>query len=173
MDECLYRFFDKNDNLLYVGISSNWKQRLSQHYKESDFHYEATKITLEHFNTREEVEEAEKLAILVEKPKYNKAHNPNYESPTNHIQKIRYWVYSNLESDSKHKALVEELRRLFIADPLWTSKSTGPIAYYLLEYLPEWDKSLDMDCDVCVSIYHSEQIAGWAEPMRKKQNAAD
>ena len=58
MDEVLYRFFDSEGKLLYVGISSNWQQRLKQHYKDSQFHYETTTITLERFNTRAEVETA-------------------------------------------------------------------------------------------------------------------
>lgn len=173
MSETLYRFFDKDNNLLYVGISNNWQQRLRQHYKESEFHNEAVVMTMQHFEERGQVEEAEKLAIQTENPKYNKALNPNWETAPLHINKIKFWVYSNLEPDAEHKELVKELRRLFIEDPLWQRKSAGPIAYYLQEFLPEWSREFGMDCQMCINAWHSRQIEAWAEETRRKHYAAD
>ena len=169
MDEVLYRFFDSEGNLLYVGISNNWQQRLRQHYKDSSFHYEATCITLERFNTREQVEAAEKKAIISENPKYNKAYNPNFEDPTQHLTKIKFWVYSNLVPDQAHKGIVEELRDLFILDSDWERKTAGPIAYYLLQMLPMWSQRYDVRCDECIHAYSSAQIDAWAKTFREKK----
>lgn len=167
MSETLYRFFDSENNLLYVGISHNWQQRLKQHYKHSDFHEEAAFMTLDHFNTRAEVEEAEFVAIQTELPKYNKAFNPNYEKPTEHVMKIKAWVYKKAEPDNTHKALVLELQNRFLSDPLWERKTTGPMVYHLLENLPYWDKKHNINCEVCVSVYHSQQVDTWATDFRR------
>lgn len=168
MNEALYRFFDKDGQLLYVGVSSNWQQRLKQHYKESLFHWEAATITLEHFDTRESVEEAEKLAIQTENPKYNKALNPNFETATDHLIKIKFWVYSKIEPDKEHAGIVKELQSLFLADKLWTNKTAGPISYYLLENLPVWAEKYGTDCDSCLRSWHSAQIDVWADSFRRK-----
>ena len=173
MQETLYRFYDSDDTLLYVGISSNWQQRLKQHYKNSNFHDEAVVITLEHFETREQVESAEKQAILSENPKYNKAYNPDWENPQQHLIKIKFWVYSNLTPDEDHRGLVLELKSLFFEDELWVRKSMGPIAYYMQELLPEWSKKYQTKCAMCVDVYHSRQIESWAEQAKRSRNATN
>jgi predicted GIY-YIG superfamily endonuclease len=173
MDEVLYRFFDSEGNLLYVGITNNWQLRLKQHYKTSDFHQEATQITLERFSTRLEVEKAELIAIATENPKYNKAFNPKWENPQQHIIKIKNWVYSNTQVTDQHAGIVEELRELFLDDPLWTRKSTGPVALYLQKYLPEWASDYGLDCKMCVGVYHSRQIESWADQAKEARNAAN
>lgn len=171
MNEVLYRFFDEHNNLLYVGISNDWTQRLKQHYKNSDFFTEAAFITLERFETREEVELAEKVAIAQEQPKYNKAFNPFYENGISHIKKISGWVYRNIEPDSEHEKLVKVLQYLWRTEPLWTKKTNGPLAFYLQEYLPFWSNELPHDCEYCVNIWHSKQVSVWGEEYRKRINA--
>lgn len=171
MDETLYRFYDEGDQLLYVGISNNWQQRLKQHYKASPFHQETAKITLTHYETRAEVENAEKQAILQENPKYNKALNPNWENPAEHIQKIKFWVYSNIAPDDEHSLIVQELKTLFFEEERWTRKNTGPIAYFLLMYLPDWAARSGYDCQMCVDAYHSKQIESWAEQWKGAADA--
>ena len=171
MDEVLYRFFNDQGQLLYVGISNNWQQRLKQHYKDSDFHYEASVITLERFATRAEVEAAERQAILSENPVYNKQHNPNFEDATKHLTKIKYWVYSDLQPDDQHIGMVNELKRIFTSDPLWQKKTAGFIAYYFLEMLPDWAEQFETSCQECINAWHSQQAQLWAESAREKINA--
>ena len=71
----LYRHFDSNDNLLYVGISLNEFNRFKQHMVNSDWPTDAAYTNYERFDTREEALLAEKQAIVNEKPLYNKIHN--------------------------------------------------------------------------------------------------
>lgn len=71
----LYRMFDQNGDLIYVGITCNPPARIKQHSKEKEWFSEVTHITLEPFRTRHELEEAEKHAIRTERPKYNVMHN--------------------------------------------------------------------------------------------------
>lgn len=171
MDEVLYRFFDDEERLLYVGISSNWQQRLKQHYRDSEFHYQATKITLERYETREEVVAAEIRAIQTENPVYNKDYNPNFEDATKHLTRIKNLVYSNIEPDAQHKGMVKELRKLFLNDPLWERKTASFICLYFLELLPTWAYEYGTDCAQCLNAWNSKQALLWAAPAKEKHNA--
>jgi predicted GIY-YIG superfamily endonuclease len=68
----LYRWFDKDDNLLYVGISFNAYNRAKGHKQEAEWWADATMMTIEKFANRELAYEAEIRAIQTENPKHNK-----------------------------------------------------------------------------------------------------
>ncbi|OMI34420.1 GntR family transcriptional regulator [Streptomyces sparsogenes] len=72
----LYRYFDTDGGLLYIGISRDPDGRLKAH---RDTHQKWVPMvksrTLEWFDSRPEAAEAEKQAIQVERPRFNKAHN--------------------------------------------------------------------------------------------------
>lgn len=74
MRTSLYRHFDSNGELLYVGISLSALHRLGQHKDHSDWYQSIANVTLEHFETREEALEAEREAILRERPLHNIHH---------------------------------------------------------------------------------------------------
>ncbi len=67
----LYRHFDKNRNLLYVGISLSAIQRLEQHKTDSKWFNQIATITVQHFNSRSDAQWAETQVIHNENPKYN------------------------------------------------------------------------------------------------------
>lgn len=67
----LYRHFDKDDNLLYVGVSLSTIYRLGQHKEHSHWFNSIAKVTIENFSTREASLTAETEAILKEKPRHN------------------------------------------------------------------------------------------------------
>lgn len=69
----LYRCFDSDERLLYVGISMSALSRLEQHKRESQWISLVAKITIESFPSRQKALEAEALAIVKERPFYNKA----------------------------------------------------------------------------------------------------
>jgi hypothetical protein len=71
----LYRHFDKDDLLLYVGISLSTIQRLSQHKRTSHWFDKVTRVSVEKYATREEALFREKETIRLEKPLYNIVHN--------------------------------------------------------------------------------------------------
>jgi len=71
----LYRHYDKNDALLYVGISLSSIARMVQHKQKADWTGDAVKMTTEWLDSREEALEAEKIAIKEESPLYNIVHN--------------------------------------------------------------------------------------------------
>lgn len=70
----LYRHFDAEGRLLYVGISLSAVFRLSQHKSVSHWVPEIARVTIENFPSREDAIKAERAAIRSEKPLHNKAH---------------------------------------------------------------------------------------------------
>lgn len=82
----LYRFFDPEGVLLYVGITNNPARRFAQHGAARDWWYEVDTIRMERFPDRESVLLAEREAIQAERPRYNVVHAngaaPEQPSPT-------------------------------------------------------------------------------------------
>lgn len=71
----LYRHFDKEGRLLYVGISQSAIVRLAQHKQTASWFDEVTTVTIENFETRELALAAEEQAIKAERPLYNLQHS--------------------------------------------------------------------------------------------------
>lgn len=69
---CLYRHFDADNALLYVGISSSLAARIETHRRASEWFPRVCSISVQHFATRAELEAAERAAIAAEKPPYNR-----------------------------------------------------------------------------------------------------
>lgn len=67
----LYRHFDKDGALLYVGISLNHMARLAQHRDASHWFPHIARMTVEWLPDRAAAMEAERLAILNENPAHN------------------------------------------------------------------------------------------------------
>lgn len=71
----LYRFYDADDVLLYVGITMNPSQRWATHREEKAWWFDVATVRTQIFDTREDVLEAERNAIQVERPLHNVVHN--------------------------------------------------------------------------------------------------
>jgi hypothetical protein len=67
----LYRHFNAEGELLYVGISLSTINRLGQHKDHSHWFETISRVDIEKFDTKEEALNAEALAIHNEKPKCN------------------------------------------------------------------------------------------------------
>lgn len=80
MRTTLYRHFDKDGVLLYVGISLSALGRLGQHADSSHWFKSIVSLTMEHFESRPEAMAAEVKAIKCEKPVHNKHHNSRIEA---------------------------------------------------------------------------------------------
>ncbi len=81
LDEtALYRCFNNQDELLYIGISYSATNRISQHKTRSMWAKYVVAIHIEHFGSRAKALIAEGIAIRAEYPKFNKQQN-NGERP--------------------------------------------------------------------------------------------
>ncbi|REF00360.1 hypothetical protein DFJ69_5892 [Thermomonospora umbrina] len=71
----LYRYFDADEVLLYVGITGDLMRRERSHVKRSSWMEFMARSTVERFSSREEAEAAEVAAIGSELPLFNARHN--------------------------------------------------------------------------------------------------
>lgn len=76
-DNTLYRIYDADGGLLYVGATTNPALRISEHSRRRPWWSTAATITMEHFASWETMIEAESNAIRTEGPKYNQLHSDN------------------------------------------------------------------------------------------------
>lgn len=72
---CLYRHFDADGQLLYVGISDSPETRAAQHGARSDWFFLVADTTEEWYESRAFAEVAERKAITSGRPLFNKTHN--------------------------------------------------------------------------------------------------
>jgi hypothetical protein len=76
----LYRYFDADDLLLYIGISDRLRIRTGDHVKGSSWMDFAVRSTIERHPTRAVALEVEEAAIKAERPLFNKQHNDTPEA---------------------------------------------------------------------------------------------
>lgn len=69
----VYRAYDAEHRLLYVGLtSSSMRTRMALHKSKSEWFVLCSRVSEEKFDNRRAAEEAERLAIINEKPLFNK-----------------------------------------------------------------------------------------------------
>lgn len=71
MRTALYRHYDANNELLYVGISLSAVNRLQGHKRSAEWYDDIAFMSVEYFSTRAEAEAAETKAIREERPRHN------------------------------------------------------------------------------------------------------
>lgn len=74
----LYKYYDRDGVLLYVGITRRGSARNTEHNKSKPWWHFVVRQTVEHYTTREEAEACEIKLIRKLTPPFNKQHNPNY-----------------------------------------------------------------------------------------------
>jgi predicted GIY-YIG superfamily endonuclease len=71
----LYRFYDSGDSLLYIGITIDPSRRFVEHKQTKPWWANIARITLEHYDDHATLVAAERIAIAIQKPRYNIAMN--------------------------------------------------------------------------------------------------
>lgn len=71
----LYRFYGAGGTLLYIGITADLPTRFHDHRGDKNWWLGVTNVTVEHYPDRPTVLEAERRAIIAERPLYNSQHN--------------------------------------------------------------------------------------------------
>lgn len=69
---CVYRHFDTDGTLIYVGACINHRTREQHHKSQSDWWPESARVDVEYHDTMREALAAERVAIYFEKPVHNK-----------------------------------------------------------------------------------------------------
>lgn len=96
----LYRFHDAADRLLYIGITADPPARFRSHGATKRWWAEVAHVRLEHHTDRHALADAERAAILAERPRYNITHNRHRQfdaisaamadAPT--APSLRFWI---------------------------------------------------------------------------------
>jgi hypothetical protein len=86
----LYRTYDHDGQLLYVGITNNPMGRFRSHEVTKDWWPNVAEIKLATFESRDDLVAAEREAILTEKPLHNVVHNPSRPRTTGLTQERTY-----------------------------------------------------------------------------------
>lgn len=73
----VYRYYDENGVLLYVGITSRGIARNSEHNTSKDWWKYVTAQEVEHYTTRRGAMARERELITSRRPPFNKQHNPD------------------------------------------------------------------------------------------------
>ena len=161
--QILYRFFDSDGELLYVGITNTWYQRFHQHERKSGWFADVSYVTFEGHDTRDSVRAAELKAIKTENPRFNLADNPAYETRLDHFRKLKTWLYKDIPVDETHKDLVQAMREFAAAQGLnklpkrskWVAMAFES-AYFEIGPLGQ------IRCRNCDAVANDENIISWS-----------
>lgn len=174
-DWVVYRHFDADDQLLYVGQSQHYTQRSHEHERSSDWFREVAKITVQHFATRAEMMAAELLAIQTENPIWNKAENPNYESHQDHFLKLKSSIFPTKYGFNEpsffeqHKELIDEVKNLRLRVKE-IRKSSAWAALYIYSAIRNIGVE-NITCSNCIAVYNHKTIQGWALQAMRQDKA--
>lgn len=72
----VYRYFDVDDLLIYVGVTDRGVKRLHEHADSKPWWHLAVRCTMEHFPDRDAALAHEKELIETLRPPFNEQHNP-------------------------------------------------------------------------------------------------
>lgn len=71
MTDVVYRLFNQDGSVIYIGSTGNLKQRLSAHRRDKSWWPEVDRVETEAHPDRDSAYAAEDAAILAEKPRHN------------------------------------------------------------------------------------------------------
>lgn len=153
----LYRYFDSEGRLLYVGITGDNTKRQSQHRRNSFWFGEIASATFDHFDDREQADKAESDAIIKEKPMYNIAKRGMtlMHSPYTHM--IFLAGKPDGGHDTLHKEFSDKYGELFMSANGNVPEADMVIAFAMqfarvdAEGAPNLSK-----CELCIKAYESD-----------------
>ena len=164
----LYMSYNDKNELLYIGISGRWSERLHQHEKTSLWMQETDWVKILKFSNREAVEEAEKRAIEALRPPYNRQYNGAFEDVHKHFKKLRHYV-TNLESDETHRALILGMAKDAEAlRPLMPKLRATDVAFLFHENYDYLTANKHLSCRNCLAVAGHSMYARMASQFADK-----
>ena len=149
MSQQLYRMFNAQGELLYIGISTSALARFAQHKADKPWSAEVVRMDIEsHDCDRSHIAELEAQAIRAEKPKYNVKHNNGCE------------LMLSAQADAHNSDAVESPRRS-VFDHVHLARHKCPGQYFALQAsLAEFVEATCLDVDYSDAIQSLEAIVG-------------
>ena len=166
----LYRYFNSEGRLLYVGITGDNTKRQSQHRRSSFWFAEIASASFVHFDTRQEASQFEIRAIKEEQPLYNTQHLNSQKNDYNPAELLaKYHLLSMLSGFDINKKLIQidrnhnEFKKCIDLFELESDTfSMDELIAMQLEHLI-WRETLgeiellNLDnCELCVTLFNSD-----------------
>lgn len=113
----LYRFFDAEGRLLYVGRTINPGRRWREHERHADWFADVATATRVAYPDADDLADAEIAAIQTERPLHNVAHavrekRARAESVAEPVTKLLYTLDDLAETAGQDRGVVEDLVRV-------------------------------------------------------------
>ena len=175
----VYRLYDADDALLYVGISKSFGSRWEQHAYRQPWWPEVHRQTVEWHPDRECALAAEEAAICSEGPRYNVMHNPcrprrtaagklealsasATASVTGDLALLHSLACAHWQAQAQAKALTDPARDALI-DAIWEAADQGMPQVEIVE-----DTGLTRERirQVCLPAYRAAEMKRRAERER-------
>lgn len=151
----LYRYFDSEGRLLYVGITGNQFNRLDQHSKTQPWWLEVHTGSFQHFQTRQEALDAEAYAIGSELPKYNKAGPVLDQISREHLADL---IAGSLDDDFHNRVQQDMAARMYEVNQFSKKPEPYKLLFAFGEAMP-WDEEGEemlIDCLKCQKVVDSK-----------------
>lgn len=120
----VYRHYDKDDRLLYVGITVNPKRRAQGHKQKSPWWPSIARIDVSEKLPREIALGREWYYINRFEPPFNSNRENGYTGPGSHawdLEEDRAFEKRRANDPEFWQREMDHVRRLFDADPFWSS----------------------------------------------------
>lgn len=103
MKNCVYRFLNKDNEIIYIGKAVNLKNRITNHsHLPKECYNERVKIEFVEFDTTDDMDFAERYYIMKFKPKYNTVLSDKNMNISSMELDIKIWKAIN-EKDNKEE----------------------------------------------------------------------
>ena len=111
--QVVYRMYNIDGSLLYVGVTNNFGARFGDHWRTKPWIADVKHLTLQPFASRSSAEEAERQAILNEKPLHNvlgKSNPLDRQFNLGMPVKLPEWAWKEADVNSANESLQAMLR---------------------------------------------------------------
>jgi excinuclease UvrABC nuclease subunit len=76
----VYRYYDRDGMLIYVGITSRGARRNYEHNRSKDWWPYVARQEVDHYETRDQALKRERSLIIRHRPPFNRQHNPDADA---------------------------------------------------------------------------------------------
>lgn len=156
----LYRAFDSDGRLLYIGIATDWGHRWSRHRQRSAFYAQVASLAIEWHPTREAAALAERAAVEGEEPLHNIEHTARDRRPAR-FQRNKNKLHARSFDHLEHARSLQHYHLAYEAIDALTKvglKVRGQEG--LVELLADMARSVPYgdQCDTCDSVCYPAKV---------------
>lgn len=190
MRNCIYRFLNKDNEIIYIGKAVNLTQRMRCHNHLPKSCYEE-RVTVEfiEFDTDDEMDFAERYYIAKYKPKYNKVYinkiinisihefdNKTWTNEEEYLKEVRRQNILKWEQEKEAKRLQkEEVKRLKREDrkvKKEKQKKLNEIRINIISYILKLEDRYDIKLDINIDDYdiNTENFRDFYDYIDNKKN---